>query len=94
MCWKTSIEDETGRIDVKIWDRACYELFHVTMDKMRDMWETGNEKPEKVQEILKKFNDCLEANVTCYCKADTWTYGFKEETTQVQVNVNMLEIAQ
>ena len=27
MCWRTTLTDATGTIEVKIWDRACYQIF-------------------------------------------------------------------
>ena len=77
MCWKTTFEDDTGRIDVKVWGKACYELFHVTVDKMRELWEEGNEKPEEQEKILTTLNAHLDAKVIRTCKADIWSYGYK-----------------
>ena len=58
---------------------------------MRELWEEGNEDPDKQQDILGKLNACLSKRVMCFCKAQAWSYGQKEKKHEVQINVNLLE---
>ena len=40
MCVKTTVSDETGDVPVKLWDRPCSELLHVTASKLRTLCES------------------------------------------------------
>ena len=91
MCWNTILEDDTGRLNVKVWDKACYELFHITVDKMQELWEEGNEKTASQEAILESLNTQIDVKVICLCKPEVWTYGKKEKTHKIQNNVNQLE---
>ena len=92
MCWKTELQDQTGQLQVKIWDKPCYELFQVTADKMRSYWEDGNDHEDRRLEILGVLNAQLGLPVTCNCKAVVWTYGQKERRHESQINVNSVEV--
>ena len=92
MCVKRTIEDETGKVDVKLWDKACYELFNVTVEKMRELWEEGNEKPRRQDAILEVLNARVSSKMSCLCKAGTWTFGLVKKT-EFQISVNTLEVA-
>ena len=92
MCWKTHLQDQTGQIQVKIWDKACYELLQLTANKMRGLWEAGHEDHERRQEILDILNAQLGFPVTCSCKASVWSYGHKEKHHEAQINVNSIEV--
>ena len=37
MCWQTHLEDNTGRLAVRLWDKACFEVFHVAAPELRSM---------------------------------------------------------
>ena len=68
-----------------------YELFHIIVDKMQELWEEGNEKTASQVEILKSLNTQVDVQVICLCKPEVWTYGKKEKTHKIQNNVNQLE---
>ena len=52
MCLRTSLQDVTGTIAVKIWDAACYELFGVIATGLRELWEKkGHDNEDKQEEI-------------------------------------------
>ena len=93
MCWKTILTDKTGEMDVKVWDKPCYDIFGVTVSKFRDFWEKGVETSAEQQAILDILNKNLKEQVTCQCQTDIWRYGNKPENVTVQVNINAIEIA-
>ena len=37
---------------VTVWDKACFELFHMTASKLRDLWEDGYQDPSKRADLL------------------------------------------
>lgn len=91
MCWKTKITDCTGEVAVKVWDKACHTIFKVTASKMRQIWESGSEDPDKQPEILETLNECLEQSFIMNCTANVWSYGYKTQKADVQMNVNLVE---
>ena len=70
MCWKSSIKDTTGSVPVKIWDKACYELFGVTSNRLRELWEEGVDSPEEQDRILQALNGNMSHEILCLCRAD------------------------
>ena len=91
VCWKTQLQDATGSTAVKVWNKASYSLFGITVDKMREYWGEGHECPERRADILSQLNAKLEVEVTCNCTVDVWIYGFRNKKYEVQINVNSLE---
>ena len=91
MCWTTAVEDSTGCLPVKVWGRACFELFHVTASKLRELWEEGNEHEERRDDILSSLNGELHHEVRATCSARVWSHGSRMEKHVVQVNVNAAE---
>ena len=94
MCWKTMMEDASGRLQVQVWDKACYELLSLTVTKLRTLWEEGHEDTAKQPTILDTLNKALADDVTCLCRADTWSYGKKDLKHAVQVKVNLCQTGQ
>ena len=92
MCWKTQLHDQTGDLDVRIWDKPCYELFQITVEKLRSYWEDGNEHGERRPDILTVLNAQLGMEVICNCQATVWSYGYKIREHKMQINVNHLEV--
>ena len=43
VCWRTQLRDATGSIIVRVWNKACFSLFGITVDKMREDWGDGHE---------------------------------------------------
>ena len=92
MCWKSALEDSTGSLRVRVWDKACYELFQCTAVKLRELWDEGVENPDMQDHILRELNRRTDTKVTCYCTANVWSAGLKKVKQDVQVNINALEI--
>ena len=92
MCWKSSIKDTTGSVSVKIWDKACYDLFGVTSNRLREMWEEGVDSPEEQDRILDELNEKMSHEVVCLCRADVWRYGRDNESCSIDIGVNDIDI--
>jgi len=52
MCWQTKLRDSTGSVQVKVWDKACYQLFAMTASGFRDLWEKGVEATARYMQRL------------------------------------------
>ena len=89
--WNTCITDNSGEIQVTVWDRAAYELLGVTASKLRSYWEEGVEASDKRAAILSNLNKQLNKEVTCFCQAQVWQYGNAPHQQKVNVNVNAVE---
>ena len=92
MCWKTQLQDATGSIAVKVWNKACFALFGVGVDRMREYWGEGHDCQERRAEIILEFNAKLGLEVVCNCTVDVWSYGFKVKKYEPQINVNSLDV--
>ena len=92
MCWQTHLEDNTGRLPVRLWDKACFEVFHVTAPKLQSMWEDGLEHEDKRAGILETLNGDLQHDVRLVCAGKIWTFGAQNDKHEMQVNANMLEV--
>ena len=92
ICWRTILEDATGRVDVKVWDRACHALFKITADRLQELWEESHEDPSRQPKILEYLNTLIDVKVICLCKPEVWSNGKKEKTHTLQINVNNLEV--
>ena len=92
MCWKSKLTDNTGSIVVKVWDKPCYDIFGVTADKLREMWESGVENPGERDAILASLITNLAHNVDTACSAEMWRWGAREEKVAVNVNINDIEL--
>ena len=33
MCWKIQLHDQAGDLQIQIWDKPCYELFEIAVEK-------------------------------------------------------------
>ena len=94
MCWKTAIVDKSGTLRVKLWDKSCYDLFGVTCNRLRELWEQGVEQPDMQVQILDGFNSKLKTNVECLCQATVWRFGRENQSCSVDVNVNEIDVAE
>ena len=72
MCLKTVVEDATGHLFVKLWDKPCYDYLHLTADKLRELWEKGNDHAEQQDTILETLHARTDESVLCSCRADVW----------------------
>ena len=92
MCWQTNLRDSTGSVQVKVWDKACYQLFAVTASGFRDLWEKGVEDVTTQEEVLDQLNTYLDQKVSCCCTVVARKYGKDGSLLDVQINVNNLEV--
>ena len=74
------------------WDKPCYELFGVTGDRLRELWETGVESIDERDEILGRLNANMAHKIVCACSAELWRRGVRKEKVIVNVNINDIEI--
>ena len=74
------------------WDKPCYELFGVTGDRLRELWETGVESIDERDEILGRLNANIAHKIVCACSAELWRRGVCKEKVIVNVNINDIEI--
>ena len=93
ICWKTLLTDGSGSLEVRVWGRACRDLFHVTSANLRQLWEEGVNDEEKQENILEKLNQPLASTWRLSCSAKVWVHTSKQGKARVQVNVNALELA-
>ena len=91
MCWRTSLQDASGSVAVRVWDGACHELFSMTASGLRALWEEGVEQSVKRTEILERLNGRLEEEATCLCKVDVWAVSARDARFEFQVNVNAVD---
>ena len=91
ICLKTEVEDQTGKLQIRIWDQAAYELFQVTANKLREMWEDGLQNPDKQEGIIEELNKNLHDNQKFLCEAKVWSYGAQKTKHSLQVNVTAID---
>ena len=91
MCFSTSLEDNTGRVNVKLWDRACYDVLGITASRLRDYWEQGVEDPAKQKYLLSTLNKNFSNVFMCSCSMSLWKKGIKDVNVEVTINVNAVE---
>ena len=92
MCFAVALEDETGTMEVKVWDRACYDILGVTASKLRELWEEGATDASKQSRILETLNAGFEHTCQCACSLRIWKKGFKEFQIETNINVNAIEV--
>ena len=93
MCWRTSIFDASGELEVKVWDHACYELFGVTASGLCEKWEEGNVDQAQRGTILLHLNSKMEYTFDCMSSISVWS-PFSHTALRVQVSVNSVEAVQ
>ena len=91
MCWSTNLEDDSGRIPIKIWDKGCYELFGMTCAKLRAVWEEGVADASRQTAVLEMLNSKFDRRFLLSCTARIWSTGGRKGKHQLQVDVNLLE---
>jgi len=91
ICWSTTFSDVTGVVPVRVWDKPCFELLHMTAPKMRACWEKGVTHEDQRTTLLAQLNQNLDREVRLSCTANVWSYGSKNKQHQFQVNVNLAE---
>lgn len=92
MCWRTSLSDPTGSIDVNVWDKSCCNLFSLTATGLRGLWEKGVDDAQCRDAILKQLNAQLPNVMRCICSTSVRKYGKDNAQHEVQVNINNLEV--
>ena len=92
ICWRTSLTDASGTLEVRVWDRAAFELFGLTAPGLREKWEKGSEDPDETEDILSELNAKFEAQFECACNMSVFSFGFKEAKHRVDINVNAVDI--
>ena len=93
MRWCTSLQDDSGEMDVTVWDKACFELFHMTASKLRDLWEDGHQDPSKREELLELLNESIEESYRCVGTVQVWSFGGQNKKQVLQMNINAVEDA-
>ena len=89
----TELEDKFAKkIIVQVWSQAVSDLFNVTMENMRTLWEKGVDHKDEQDKILQGFNDKLKGEFNCVCKAIPRTYGGSEGKDNVAENINVNNI--
>ena len=78
-------DDSGGKISVKLWRRACTELFGMDAKAMREVWEKGHLQEEERAGILQKLNASLGRRVSCMCSIEAVKLG-RQQLSQVSVN--------
>ncbi len=92
ICWRTSLADASGTVDVRVWGRAAFDLFGLTATGLRERWDKGNDDPAETESILKDMNANLESQFECACNMSIWSWGIKEVKHRVDINVNAVDI--
>ena len=92
MCWKTQLQDATGSMTVTVWNKACFALFGVSVDKMREYWRAGHECRERQSEMIHELNAKLRNEVVCNCTVDVWSYGRKVKKHEPRIHINGLDV--
>ena len=84
------LSDESGQIQVKVWNRPCVELFGMDAKGMRGLWEKGYAATKEEQEgLLEDLNVNMDRRVSCMCSIQAFKLGRKPVW---QVSVNALDI--
>ena len=88
LCWGATLCDETGALQVKLWDRPCNSIFQKSLSLFRNVWEQGVDDPSKRDEILVGLNERLQVSYTLYCSMKIWSTAGRPRKHQAQVHVN------
>jgi hypothetical protein len=91
MCLTAEVGDATGNVIVKLWDFACYDIFHVTAPKLKDFWEKGVEDEEEKATVLEELNKSMDVEFRLFGTIKLWKFGFKEVNHKAQININSVE---
>ena len=91
VCLPSSLTDSTGTVSVKLWGKPCSALLQ---DNLIELWEKGLEEPQKQDEILTRLNAHLGKTVRVSSTAKLWSQRYKNKTTQMQININLLELVE
>ena len=83
--------DETGDLQVKVWDRPCNAIFQKSSSLFRSVWEQGVDDPSKRDEILVGLNERLQESYTLFCSMRVWSTGGRPRKHQAQVHVNAVQ---
>ena len=78
-------DESGGKIAVKLWHRACTELFGMDAKAMREVWEKGHLREGARAGILQKLNASLGRRVACICTIEAVKLG-RQHQSQVCVN--------
>ena len=66
MCWKSSLVDVTGALDVKVWDKPCQDIFEVNAGGLRALWERGGRQRGRTGGDLAAFASKHEHAFQCF----------------------------
>ena len=91
MCWNAVLSDDTGDMDVKVWDKACFSIFEMTATKVVEHWEDGVEHEHKRVPILASLNMNLTKEYQAYCNLKVWRFGMRTTQYKAQVHVNTVQ---
>ena len=92
ICRSTSVTDATCNVDVKMWDKAAFEILDVTATGLRSLWEQGVDDTSEQRKILAQLNEQLDKEIECVCSTDVWHYGKDSASCRVNINVNVAEV--
>ena len=71
ICWKAVVSDETGALEVKIWEDAAREVFGVSGEGLRALWSEGEADVGRREDILATLNAQQGRDAYCVCSCAT-----------------------
>ena len=89
-----SIHDSTGTLEnVKLWDRAAYEILRLNGDELHDLWKEGVENEDQQEEIINKINTCFKAGILLNCSITVYSYKNGQDVRKkLQYNINNAQL--
>ena len=93
-CLNCFVHDSTGTLDnVKLWDRAAYEIMRLNGDELHELWKEGVENEDKQEEIINKINVFFKEEVLFSCSVAVYTYTIGQEVRKkLQYNINNAQL--
>ena len=91
ICWNAVLTDETGDLNVKVWDKACFSIFQMTASKVVEIWEDGVENEDQRVSILTTLNTNLTKEYQAYCSLKIWRKGTRTIQYKAEVHVNNVQ---
>ena len=93
-CLNCFVHDSTGTLDnVKLWDRAAYEIMRLNGDELHELWKEGVENEDKQEEIINKINVFFKEEVLFSCSVAVYTYTIGQDVKKkLQYNINNAQL--
>ena len=83
--WHAALSDQTETINVTVWTKPFFDIFHLHPSQLQDLWAKGVDSEEEREEILDTLNTALKHTFRCVCRVSFWKDA-------LQVNVNAVEL--